>query len=272
MGKYFKINEHLALRRATTLLIGAVLLLLVLASCAKPAPTTPLNTSELLDLGERYLLDLNYEQAVAQFLAVIEIEPMNARAYIGAAEAYLALGRTDDAIAVLERGLNAMGDNSAISAMLEQLRGRDSSSEDWSYEDSSAVEKDGIGNLRQFGYSDFTYEFTWGDDTMNAGSLGTCWISLKLPESEYGALIWTWKEGGFSEYDIIEAIDISIPVWRDANVGAGIGKSTGEFRQGHPVREGELGKAINVLLIVLDENTEAVGYIVLPTQTPMTEQ
>jgi len=94
------------------------MVLCLFTACAKPvvAPTA----SELLDLGEKYLLELNYEQALVQFLAVIEVEPMNARAYIGAAEAYVALGDKDSAIAVLEQGLEATGD-AAIAAMLSDL-------------------------------------------------------------------------------------------------------------------------------------------------------
>jgi|GEM_PF-2267489 len=105
-------------------LLLALVIIALLVSCATPASAPP-TASELLNLGERYLLELNYEQAVAQFLAVIEIEPMNARAYIGAAEAYLALGRTDDAIAVLERGYAATGDV-GIAEMLAGLRERES--------------------------------------------------------------------------------------------------------------------------------------------------
>ncbi len=45
--------------------------------------------SELLSLGEKYLSELDYEQALVQFLKVVEIEPMNERAYLGAAEAYI---------------------------------------------------------------------------------------------------------------------------------------------------------------------------------------
>jgi len=107
--------------RKVIIILPIIFLFTLLASCAAPAPTPP-TASELLDLGERYLLDLDYEQAVAQFLAVIEIEPMNARAYIGAAEAYIALGRTDDAVAVLERGLDAT-DDVAIAEMLARLHG-----------------------------------------------------------------------------------------------------------------------------------------------------
>ena len=97
------------------LLVGA-------AACQKPVPTQ--TAAELLDLGEKFLLELDYEQALVQFLKVIEIEPMNARAYIGAAEAYITLDRTDDAIAVLERGFAATGD-AGIGAMLEVLSGGD---------------------------------------------------------------------------------------------------------------------------------------------------
>jgi len=105
--------------KAVLLPVYIILILSIITACAAPASAPP-TASEILDLGERYLLELDYEQAVAQFLAVIEIEPMNARAYIGAAEAYLALGRTDDAIAVLERGLAETGDV-GISAMLAGL-------------------------------------------------------------------------------------------------------------------------------------------------------
>ncbi|GHV34394.1 hypothetical protein FACS18949_10360 [Clostridia bacterium] len=71
-------------------------------------------------MGEKYLLDLDYEQAIVQFLGAIEIEPKNTRAYIGAAEAYIALGHTDDAIAILQQGLDATGD-AAIAEMLAEL-------------------------------------------------------------------------------------------------------------------------------------------------------
>ena len=78
------------------------------------------NPQTLLDLGEQYLLELDYEQALVQFLRAIEIEPMNARAYIGAAEAYLELGETDKAIAILEQGYERTEDEE-IKALLDEL-------------------------------------------------------------------------------------------------------------------------------------------------------
>jgi tetratricopeptide (TPR) repeat protein len=93
---------------------------LPLASCSKEE--APLTAAELLDLGEKFLLELDYEQAIVYFTTLIEIEPKNARAYIGAAEAYAAIGRTDEAIAILEEGLAQLPDNVDIAAMLEALR------------------------------------------------------------------------------------------------------------------------------------------------------
>jgi tetratricopeptide (TPR) repeat protein len=107
---------HLILALAVALTLS---LSLLLASCSKAE--TPLTAAELLDLGEKFLLELDYEQAIVYFTKLIEIEPKNARAYIGAAEAYVALGRTDEAIAILEEGLVQLPGNAEITALLDSL-------------------------------------------------------------------------------------------------------------------------------------------------------
>ena len=106
------------MKKTISLLLCAVLILALVASCAKPA--VPLSSFELLNLGEKFLLEFDYEQAIVQFLAVIEIEPMNARAYLGAAEAYIGLDDTPAAISILTQGLAAT-DDAAIAAMLARL-------------------------------------------------------------------------------------------------------------------------------------------------------
>ena len=60
----------------------------IVSTVAEKAPTL----DELLSLGEKYLLELNYEQALVQFLKVIEIEPMNPRAIAGAVGSYVGRG------------------------------------------------------------------------------------------------------------------------------------------------------------------------------------
>ena len=79
-----------------------------------------MTAAELLDLGEKYLLDMNYEQALVQFLVVIEIEPMNPRGYTGAAEAYVGLDKKNEAIAVLQKGVQLTA-SPIIKTMLEGL-------------------------------------------------------------------------------------------------------------------------------------------------------
>jgi tetratricopeptide (TPR) repeat protein len=111
-----------------TILFAAAMMFTSVLGCAK-APAQPLTAAELLDLGEKYLRELDYEQAIVQFTKLIEIEPKNARAYTGLADAYTALGRTDEAIAILERGLAELPDNAEILAMLESLRPPESTPE-----------------------------------------------------------------------------------------------------------------------------------------------
>ena len=63
------------MRRIISTVLCAVLLMTMLAACGK---TQKLSAAEFLDLGEKYLAELNYEQAIVQFLGVIEVEPKNA--------------------------------------------------------------------------------------------------------------------------------------------------------------------------------------------------
>jgi len=112
-------NQEGELKRPFAFILCLVLAFAIFASCGKAELT--LSIAEMLELGERYLLELNYEQALVQFLRVIEVEPMNQRGYTGAAEAYIGLGRVDDAEAVLRQGLRELPENASITTVLERL-------------------------------------------------------------------------------------------------------------------------------------------------------
>ena len=75
----------------------AAALLLSAAACGTPSaiPNPP------LVLGEKYLADLDYEQALLQFDQAIVIEPKNPRGYLGKADALLHLERQSDAAEAL---------------------------------------------------------------------------------------------------------------------------------------------------------------------------
>lgn len=62
-----------------------------------------------LDLGHKYLLEFDYEQAIATFEKAIEIDPLCEEAYLGLADAYIAKGDYDDAKDVLQKGYELIG-------------------------------------------------------------------------------------------------------------------------------------------------------------------
>lgn len=78
------------------------------------------NMRRQLERAQRYLEELEYEQAVATFEAVIEIDPKCAQAYIGLADAYVAMGdaalKDGDSVSAkdyYENAINALEDGYA---------------------------------------------------------------------------------------------------------------------------------------------------------------
>ena len=63
-----------------------------------------------LDLGNKYLTEGQYEDAVVAFEAAISIEPKTPEAYKGLAEAYEAMGDYEAAKEALQRGIEATAD------------------------------------------------------------------------------------------------------------------------------------------------------------------
>lgn len=61
--------------------------------------------AEQLDLAERYLSELDYEQAIAVYQVAIETDPKAEDAYIGLADAYIGLGDYGAAIEAMESGI-----------------------------------------------------------------------------------------------------------------------------------------------------------------------
>lgn len=76
---------------------------------------------EHLELGSRYLEELEYEQAIVELRAAIEIEPNDSEAYLILSEVYVAMGDYENAIAVLEEGYAATGDEE-IGDEIDRLR------------------------------------------------------------------------------------------------------------------------------------------------------
>lgn len=82
-------------KRKLLQLVAAVLLaVMLLTACASGAS----KAADKIELGQKYLIELNYTEAIASFTEAIKLDPNNIQAYMGRAEAYLALGEYDKAL------------------------------------------------------------------------------------------------------------------------------------------------------------------------------
>ena len=75
------------------ILAVVVLILALFTACTSKAA----KAVEKVELGQKYLTELNYTEAVASFTEAIGLDPDNIPAYMGRAEAYVALKQYDDA-------------------------------------------------------------------------------------------------------------------------------------------------------------------------------
>ena len=128
----------------------ACLLLCALVACGGKTETPAgegLSWQEQYDLGIRYLSEGNYEEAIIAFTAAIEIDPKRPEAYIGLADVHTARGDTMAAMDVLNQALGAVGENDALSAALEKLRGEPRTRRvDWEDGSYLIIEYDDNGN------------------------------------------------------------------------------------------------------------------------------
>ena len=89
------------------ILFGLILVvissLFIGCSCSKSMDS--MSVDELLDLGGKYLLEMDYAQAMVCFNKAIEIDPRNEQAYIALADTYLGMGELAAASEALERAL-----------------------------------------------------------------------------------------------------------------------------------------------------------------------
>ena len=79
------------------------------------------NSSEnILSVAQRYLNEKNYEQAIIEYKRVLELDPTSIDAYLGLAQAYIAIGDIDSAIEILQKGVEVTGDGE-IQRKLDEL-------------------------------------------------------------------------------------------------------------------------------------------------------
>ena len=111
-------------KKSIIIIIAAALVLIIGGITAVAIGTDGFDFSGVrntLQLADRYLSEQNYEQAIIEFEKVLKVEPMNVDAYLGLAEAYMALGETDKAVEILEEGIEKTGSDK-LRGKLEEIR------------------------------------------------------------------------------------------------------------------------------------------------------
>lgn len=88
-------SEKKTIRAGAVCLLVSLLAALFFTACVSKS----VNAADKIELGQKYLTELNYTEAVASFTEAIKLDPDNIQAYMGRAEAYMALGKYDKALA-----------------------------------------------------------------------------------------------------------------------------------------------------------------------------
>ena len=78
-----------------------------------------------IEMGQRYLDELQWESALAEFELALEIDPRSVEARLGAAEAYIGLGQYADAVRVLADGYILTGDERLKAALNDERLAED---------------------------------------------------------------------------------------------------------------------------------------------------
>ncbi len=86
---------------------------------------------EQLDLGQKYLEEMNYEEAVVAFEAAIEIDPMSVDAYLGLVEVYIRTGDFDTALEYAKKGYEMTGDERLKEKIAMIVSGNITASNGW---------------------------------------------------------------------------------------------------------------------------------------------
>ena len=87
-------SEKKTIRAGAVCLLVSLLAALFFTACVSKA----VNAADKIELGQKYLTELNYTEAVASFTEAIKLDPDNIQAYMGRAEAYMALGEYEKAL------------------------------------------------------------------------------------------------------------------------------------------------------------------------------
>lgn len=126
------------MRRLWHQTICFMVVLCLLCACGKAVEQ---QIAEQLDLGQRYLSEQKYTEAIVAFQKVIELDDKNVEAYLGLSDVYMAMEDREDAISALETGYKKTQDE-RLKERLEELKDIINSVQDGGDEEETEVEEE----------------------------------------------------------------------------------------------------------------------------------
>ena len=91
----------------------------IIAAIAVKTGSPEYRLKKQLEIADRYLSELKYEQAIAAYEQALGIDPMSVEAYLGLAEAYIGMGDKEAAREALKHGLERITDDILIDMLAE---------------------------------------------------------------------------------------------------------------------------------------------------------
>lgn len=107
-------------RRLVYTICGSLLVILVAIGCFVVLKTTQSNEyNKQLSLGDKYLQELDYENAELCYQTAIQIDEKHVKPYVQLSNVYVAQGRYDDAVAILEQANAVLGEEYSQTIQLQ---------------------------------------------------------------------------------------------------------------------------------------------------------
>ena len=94
------------------------LIFVMLIGCRK---STEQQITEQLSLGQKYLEEANYEEAIIAFNKIIELDPLVAEAYMGIAQCYENQSDYEEALNILDEGVQVIGRDMLPEETIERI-------------------------------------------------------------------------------------------------------------------------------------------------------
>ena len=114
-------NKRTKLLIAIVAVVIAMLTVVAIVMVSSNSSTAK-KVKEQLSLGDKYLSEIQYEQAIAAYELAIEIDPKCEEAYLGLAEVYMAIGDLDKAKDILDEAEDALGkETEGIEALRDKI-------------------------------------------------------------------------------------------------------------------------------------------------------